>query len=116
MLQVMFDLSSNGHLRRSFRPPLLVGFPEGNQILYTPQPIRHASGHGWRRAKCTMNLDEIVGEIIEAVAAWFELLKPYDARLMLCYPVSTWINYVANDDEECSRPVELAEIQNKLFS
>ena len=37
-----------------------------------------------------------------------ELLKPYDARLMRCYPVSTRINRVANDDAECSSPVELA--------
>jgi putative SOS response-associated peptidase YedK len=44
------------------------------------------------------------------------LLKPYDARLMRSYPVSTRINHVANDDEECSAPVELAEIQNRLFS
>jgi putative SOS response-associated peptidase YedK len=45
-----------------------------------------------------------------------ELLKPYDARLMRCYPISTRINHVANDDEECSAPVELAQIQNSLFS
>lgn len=43
-----------------------------------------------------------------------ELLKPYDARLMRCYPVSTRINHVANDDEKCSRPVELAQIQDRL--
>jgi putative SOS response-associated peptidase YedK len=43
-----------------------------------------------------------------------ELLKPYDVRLMRCYPVSTRINHVVNDDEECSRPVELA--QNRLFA
>jgi putative SOS response-associated peptidase YedK len=49
------------------------------------------------------------------VSAASELLKPYDARLMRCYPVSTRINHVANDDEECSRPVELAQIQNRLF-
>jgi putative SOS response-associated peptidase YedK len=45
-----------------------------------------------------------------------ELLKPCDARLMRCYPVSTRINYVANDDEECSKPVQVAEVQNRLFS
>jgi putative SOS response-associated peptidase YedK len=45
-----------------------------------------------------------------------ELLKPFDARLMRRYPVSTRINQVANDDEECSAPMELAEIQNALFS
>jgi putative SOS response-associated peptidase YedK len=50
------------------------------------------------------------------VDAVSELLKPYDARLMRCYPVSTRINHAVNDDEECCRPVELAETQNRLFS
>jgi putative SOS response-associated peptidase YedK len=44
-----------------------------------------------------------------------ELLKPYNARLMRCYPISARINHVANDDEECSAPAELAQIQNQLF-
>ena len=43
-------------------------------------------------------------------------LKPCDARLMRCYPVSTRINHFANDDEECSEPMELAQIQDRLFS
>jgi putative SOS response-associated peptidase YedK len=45
-----------------------------------------------------------------------ELLKPYDARFMRCYPVSTRVNSVSNDDLECSRPVELVEAQDRLFS
>jgi len=45
-----------------------------------------------------------------------EMLKPYDARGMRCYPISTRINQVGNDDEECSRPAELAQIQSPLFS
>jgi putative SOS response-associated peptidase YedK len=45
-----------------------------------------------------------------------ELLKPYDARLMRSYPISTRINHVANDDEDCSRSVELVQAQNSLFS
>jgi putative SOS response-associated peptidase YedK len=45
-----------------------------------------------------------------------ELLKPYDAKAMGCYPVSTRIDHVANDDEDCSQPVVLAETQNRLFS
>jgi len=49
------------------------------------------------------------------VSAASELLNPYDARLMRCYPISTRINRVANDDEACSAPVELVEIQNRLF-
>ena len=44
-----------------------------------------------------------------------EFLKPLDARLMRSYPVGTRINHVTNDDEQCSAPVELAQIQNRLF-
>jgi putative SOS response-associated peptidase YedK len=44
-----------------------------------------------------------------------ELLKPCEARLIRCYAVSTRINHVANDDEECSRPAEIIEAQNSLF-
>jgi putative SOS response-associated peptidase YedK len=50
------------------------------------------------------------------VSAASELLKPYDPRLMRCYPVSTRINYVVNDDEECSQPVVLATSQSGLFA
>jgi len=53
---------------------------------------------------------------MQNVAAASELLKPYDARIMRCYPVSTRINSVANDDEACSAPVEPAQIQNRLFT
>ena len=52
---------------------------------------------------------------MQNVAAASELLKPCDARLMRCYSVSTRINNVSNDDEECSRPVEIAEAQSNLF-
>jgi putative SOS response-associated peptidase YedK len=50
------------------------------------------------------------------VAAASELLKPYDATSMRSYPVSTRINHVANDDEDCCRAVELTQIQNRLFA
>ena len=50
---------------------------------------------------------------VEAVS---EMLRPFDARLMRCYPVSTRINYVANDDEACSAPAEPTETQAGLFS
>ena len=52
---------------------------------------------------------------MQNMAAASELLSPYDARLMRCYPVSTRINSVVNDDEECSRPVQIAEAQNRHF-
>jgi putative SOS response-associated peptidase YedK len=45
-----------------------------------------------------------------------DLLRSRDARRMRCYPVSTRINHVANDDEECSNPVEPAPIQGGLFA
>jgi putative SOS response-associated peptidase YedK len=45
-----------------------------------------------------------------------EMLKPFDARLMRSYPISARINHVANDDEECSQPAQVAEFQDRLFS
>jgi len=50
------------------------------------------------------------------VTAASALLRPYDARRMRCYPVSTRINHVTNDDEECSTPTALPETQARLFS
>jgi putative SOS response-associated peptidase YedK len=49
------------------------------------------------------------------VNAVSELLKPHDARLMRCYPVSARVNCVANDDEGCSAPVEVIPAQDRLF-
>ena len=49
---------------------------------------------------------------MQNVSAISELLKPYDVLMMRCYPVSTRINHVVNDDEECSRPVEFVQTQN----
>lgn len=51
---------------------------------------------------------------MQNVASVSEMLKPYDAKLMRCFPVSSRVNHVANDDEGCSAPVELA--QNRLFA
>src|SRR3984885_8215815 len=45
----------------------------------------------------------------------FDMLKPFDARLMRSYPVSSRVNHVANDDGACSTPVELTETQGGLF-
>ena len=45
-----------------------------------------------------------------------EILKPYDARAMRSYPVSSRVNHVANDDAECSKPIEPeAPPQGQLF-
>jgi putative SOS response-associated peptidase YedK len=49
---------------------------------------------------------------VEAVS---ELLKPFAARLMRSFPVSSRINLVAKDDEACSAPVEIAETPPGLF-
>jgi putative SOS response-associated peptidase YedK len=45
-----------------------------------------------------------------------DLLKPYHARLMRCYPVSSRINSVVNDDADCSARVEPTEVQSRLFA
>jgi putative SOS response-associated peptidase YedK len=49
------------------------------------------------------------------VEAASDLLKPYDALKMRSYPVSPRVNHVANDDAECSTPVQLIETQAGLF-
>jgi putative SOS response-associated peptidase YedK len=50
------------------------------------------------------------------VAAVADLLRPCDGRLMRCFPVSSRVNSVINDDEECSRPTEVPDSQPGLFS
>lgn len=52
---------------------------------------------------------------MQNVAAISDLLKPYDAQLMRCYPITTRINHVANDDVACSAALEQAEIQDQLL-
>jgi len=50
------------------------------------------------------------------VAVISELLKPFDARPMRAYPVSSRINQVQNDDEDCAKPVVLYQPpQSHLF-
>ncbi len=53
---------------------------------------------------------------MQNVAAISELLKPFDARLTSSFPVGNRVNNVGNDDEECSRRIELSQTQNHLFS
>jgi putative SOS response-associated peptidase YedK len=51
------------------------------------------------------------------VEALSDVLKPFDATRMRAYPVSSRINQVQNDDEECSRPVVLHQLpQGSLFA
>jgi len=45
-----------------------------------------------------------------------EFLKPFDASLMSCFPVSSRVNRSANDDAECSAPAEITQPQGSLFS
>jgi putative SOS response-associated peptidase YedK len=50
------------------------------------------------------------------VQAVSELLKPYNASRMRCYPVSNRVNQVQNDDAECSEPIRLESTpQGQLF-
>lgn len=44
-----------------------------------------------------------------------DLLRPFYANRMRCYPVSARVNHVANDDEECSRPFTPTVSQGSLF-
>ena len=42
-----------------------------------------------------------------------DMLKPFDARLMRLFPVSSRVNNVVNDDAECSAPIQLNAIQTQ---
>jgi putative SOS response-associated peptidase YedK len=53
---------------------------------------------------------------MQNVAAVSELLRPYDAGLIRCYPVSTRVNNVGNDDAECSVAIDIAMPQFDLFA
>jgi putative SOS response-associated peptidase YedK len=44
-----------------------------------------------------------------------EMLKPFDAGQMRSFPVSNRVNHAANDDEECSTPINVAQSQQLLF-
>lgn len=44
-----------------------------------------------------------------------ELLKPCNAKIMRSYPVSTRVNQVVNDHEECSAPVQPVQAQDQLL-
>ena len=46
------------------RLSLFVGFPKGYQIFHAPEPICNTRSHGRTHAECTMNFDEVVGEIV----------------------------------------------------
>jgi putative SOS response-associated peptidase YedK len=50
------------------------------------------------------------------VGAVSDLLRPYEARRMRCFPVGARINRVANDDEECSQAIKAVPLQHSLFS
>jgi putative SOS response-associated peptidase YedK len=62
-----------------------------------------------------MNYDLWLDPSVRDTETAAEMLKPYDARVMSCYPISARINHVANDDEECCARVELVQAQARLF-
>jgi putative SOS response-associated peptidase YedK len=45
-----------------------------------------------------------------------KFLKPLDAHMMNCFPISSRVNQPASDDPECSAPVEITQPQGSLFS
>jgi putative SOS response-associated peptidase YedK len=64
-----------------------------------------------------INYDLWLDPGMKNVEALSEMLKPYHAGAMRSFPVSNRVNHVANDDAECSQPVELeAPPQRQLFA
>jgi putative SOS response-associated peptidase YedK len=62
------------------------------------------------------NYDVWLDPGMKNVDAACEILKPFDARFMRSFPVSSRVNNPGNDDEECSVPIKLAQSQPLLFS
>jgi putative SOS response-associated peptidase YedK len=61
------------------------------------------------------NYDLWIDPGMRDVSTAAEMLRPYDARAMRCYPVSSRVNNVANDDEDCGARVEIVQAQARLF-
>jgi putative SOS response-associated peptidase YedK len=61
----------------------------------------------------TLWLDPAFRDLVSAS----RMLRPIEPALMRRYPVSTRVNQVENDDEDCARPVQLyaSPIQTQLF-
>ncbi len=74
--------------RCSFRPPLLISFPEGYQVLHAPQPICDSSVHSWGPAKRTMN-------VMKAVVLRAEPDKETALRKIVFYRRKTLLEFVS---------------------
>jgi len=91
--EVLRNSSKVADLRGSFRPPLLIGLPEGYQVLYAPQPIGYAAHHSRVLAKCTMNLNEFlrVAPLPGSAEACSPVREFVERQLMLPYgPVTVY--------------------------
>jgi len=63
-----------------------------------------------------VNYDAWLDPAFRSVNALAELLVPFDAAQMRCYPVSTRVNAVANDDPDCVVPSHRSLRLRVLFS
>jgi putative SOS response-associated peptidase YedK len=59
--------------------------------------------------------DRWLDPFMQDAATAMGLFKPFGANLMRRYPVSTRVNLVANDDPECSAPIDLPAVPATLF-
>jgi putative SOS response-associated peptidase YedK len=64
--------------------------------VHDRMPVILAPGH----------YDRWLDPTMQHVASAVGLLRPFDSNLMRRYPVGTRVNLVANDDPECSAPVD----------
>ena len=84
------------HLCHPFLPPFVL-LPKGHKLIHVPQPICDASGHRRAHAQCTMNLDEVVSEIIERDGSRVILQLAAESSLCNCeisLPTERILNHV----------------------
>jgi hypothetical protein len=104
------------HRLQNSRAPWISTVGTCSILTTTPNAVASAGHDQMNSHSGSRRLRPVARSWLGDVSAVSDLLKPHDAQVMRSYPVSSKINSVANDDAECSAPVELAEIQNRLFS
>ena|SRR5579859_7012401 len=83
-----------------FPPSAAHRLPRGQPSPLRSELIRHASGHRWTHAKCTMNLDEVVAEFAQPSQ---NESSPLPRLWMGSVPINNWRKLMGRDAQIAQR-------------